>query len=182
VKRFLAEAKGGTADVHPPEKTQPRPHDRHSFEELASQISRMRQSGDAAKIHQTIADILRKAEPTVEEHTGGKDPGADFAVWSDDLRGSLGNPILVELKASKLNEMSFRVAYSRLARKVQDSGSAAGLLLYLEKNGKRFGRPTTWIPSVLWFDAEDFARELSEKSFAQVLVERRNRTVHGLND
>jgi len=85
------------------------------------------------------------------------------------------------VKATKLNKMSFRAAYSRLAKQVQESDANAGLLLYLDKGGQRFGKPATWIPTVLWLDAEDFAKELLKKPFADVLLERRNRAVHGLD-
>lgn len=145
-------------------------------------MSRLRQSGDSVQVERVVAEILRRAGATVEEYGDPKEHGVDFAVWSDALQRSLGNPILIEVRASQLNEKSFQHAYSRLTRQVQESGSAAGLLLYLERTGKRFEKPEAWVPSVLWFDVEDFAKRLSEKSFAEVLVERRNRTVHGLTD
>jgi hypothetical protein len=158
-------------------------HDRRPLQNLTERILLLRQSGTPAEIQQLVADLLRAAEITaIEEYKDATDRGVDFAVWSDSLRRSLGSPILIEVKAAKLNEMSFRVAYSRLAKQVQESDSTAGLLLYLDKNGNRFKKPATWIPSVIWFDVEDFAIELSKRSFAEVLIERRNRAVHGLVD
>jgi len=150
---------------------------------IIEQLSVLRQSGDGYALERTVAELLRAAGvSTVEQYKGAADRGVDFAVWSDELRSSLGSPILIEVKSSKLDEMSFQIAYSRLAKLVQESGSAAGLFLYLDKGGRRFQKPANWIPSVLWFDLEDFAKRLSRKSFATVLVEHRNRIVHGLAD
>jgi hypothetical protein len=184
VKRFLDESK-----ERPPKVRQTRKEARlitrgpNSLQRIIEQLSHLRQAGNPSEVERRVAEIFRAAGITaVEEYKDAKDRGVDFAVWSDSLRSSLGNPVLIQVKVSKLNEMSFRVAYSRLAKQVQESGSAAGLLLYLDKSGKRFKKPATWIPSVLWFDVEDFANQLSGKSFAEVLVERRNRAVHGLVD
>jgi hypothetical protein len=158
------------------------PHERVRLMGLTKRLSRLRQSGTPTEVERTVAQLLRVSRTTAIEGKGARDRGADFAVWSDSLRSSLGSPILIEVKATNLNHFSFRAAYSNLAKQVQESGSAAGLLLYLDKSGKRFPRPATWIPSVLWFDAEDFAKELSRKSFGEVLAEQRNKIVHGLVD
>jgi nucleoside 2-deoxyribosyltransferase len=152
-------------------------------ESFAQQLSILRGSGNALEVQRVVGLILRSAEAvTVEENRGANDRGVDFAVWSNALQRSLGNPLLIEVKASKLDEHSFQLAYTRLIRQVRESGSASGLLLYLDSDGKRFKKPEGWLPSVLWLDAEDFARQAAEKSFPEVLVQQRNRSVHGLLD
>jgi hypothetical protein len=184
IRQFVERSREGHTDLsgnrQAPQATH---HARTSLRSLIKELPHLRQSGNPAKVERLVEKMFRMAEITAVEAYGDvRDKGVDFAVWSDSLQTSLGNPVLVEVKASKLNEMSFRVAYSRLAKQVQDSSSAAGLLLYLDKNGKRFRRPATWIPTVLWFDIEDFANELLRKDFARVLTERRNKAVHGLVD
>jgi len=76
------------------------------MERLIRQISRARQSANPADVQRLVAEILRAAQITaVEEYKEAKDRGVDFAVWSDSLQSSLGNPILIEVKATKLNDM-----------------------------------------------------------------------------
>lgn len=184
VKQFLNNAKKRPLKARPNWKdASALRYDRGSLRHLIERLSLLRQSGPPSEVERIVGELLQVAEVTaIEEYKDASGRGVDFAVWSDPLRESLGSPILIEVKTAKLNKMSFRVAYSRLARQVQDSDSAAGLLLYFDKGGARFTKPATWVPAVLWFDVEDFARELLRKNFAEVLIERRNRAVHGLVD
>jgi hypothetical protein len=183
VRRFLDKSKDRPSKVRETgRKSPPLLPDRVRLRGLAKRLSRLRKSGDPFEFEHTVSELLRASRITAIKDQEASDRGVDFAVWSDSLRGSLGSPILIELKAAKLNNFSFRTAYSNLARQVQESGSAAGLLLYLDESGMRFAKPATWIPSVLWFDAEDFAKELSKRSFGEVLAERRNKIVHGFAD
>ncbi len=183
VRRFLEDSKKRILKVRQPRKEHvDAQHDGRVIQNLVERFHAVRQSARPLQVERLVADLLRAADITaLEEYSEGRDRGVDFAVWSDSLRPSLGNPVLIEVKATKLNKMSFRAAYSRLAKQVQESDANAGLLLYLDKGGQRFGKPATWIPTVLWLDAEDFAKELLKKPFADVLLERRNRAVHGLD-
>ncbi len=183
VRRFLNEAKDRPSKGRETRrKSPPLLSNRVRLRGLAKRLSRLRESGNAVEFEQTVSELLRASRITAIKDKDATDRGVDFAVWSDSLRGSLGSPILIQLKAAKLNDLSFRVAYSNLAKQVQESGSAAGLLLYLDSTGRRFTKPATWIPSVLWFDAEDFAKELSKRSIGEVLAERRNKIVDGFAD
>jgi hypothetical protein len=58
----------------------------------------------------------------------------------------------------------------------------AGLLLYLDRSGRRSKLEYTGNPYVLKYDLEDFARALLEKPFTAVLLERRNQLVHGVHE
>jgi hypothetical protein len=183
IKQFLVEiskpsAKGKLARETPRSE----PAGELAVGQLIKKLKKLRAAPTAEEVESVAGELLQAANAgTVEQHRGG-DPGVDFAVWSDALAPSLGNPILVQVKAAELNEMSFRVAYSRLVRQVQDSEARAGLFLYLDTKGRRFARPATWVPYVLLFDLEDFAIELSSNSFAKLLTEHRNKAVHGLTD
>ncbi len=166
VRRFLNEAKDRPSKGRETRrKSPPLLSNRVRLRGLAKRLSRLRESGNAVEFEQTVSELLRASRITAIKDKDATDRGVDFAVWSDSLRGSLGSPILIQLKAAKLND-----------------GSAAGLLLYLDSTGRRFTKPATWIPSVLWFDAEDFAKELSKRSIGEVLAERRNKIVHGFAD
>lgn len=184
VKRFLEEAESGPsshrARKYPRSVEQP---NRAAISEVLEQLDRIRRSADPHQVERLAAQLLHAAAVTaLEEYKGEKDRGVDFAVWSDALQSSLGNPILIEIKAGTLSDQLLGTAYSRLAAQVSQSGARAGLLLYLDREGRRFRRPEAWTPVVLAFDLVDFAKELRAKPFAKVLVERRNKLVHGLSE
>jgi hypothetical protein len=183
IKQFLTDVSKRPARTRTERETSSdRPAGEPAIRELIKTLKKFRAGRNPAEIESIAGALLQAANAGTVEHHRGSDPGVDFAVWSDALAPSLGNPILVQVKAAELDEMSFRVAYSRLVRQVQDSEARAGLFLYLDAKGRRFGRPTTWVPNVLSFDLEDLANELSHKSFAKVLTEHRNKAVHGLTD
>jgi TIR domain/Nucleoside 2-deoxyribosyltransferase len=156
--------------------------DRPAIRTLLERLGQLRSSIEPAKVERFTADLLRAASVTaLEEHEGVRDRRADFALWSDDLHSSLGNPILVEVKTGNLSEPNLNEAYNRLAHQVSESDARLGLLLYLDHNGRRFRRPGAWVPVVLAFDLEDFARQLLTHSFAEALLESRNKLVHGMS-
>jgi len=143
-------------------------------------FSSLRSHSYGRDIEDIIFALLNSVGITVEKQTThGSDTGVDFAVWSEDLRGMLPNPVLIESKVGLLNRGAFNEAYSRLAAVVSKYGSGTGLLLYLDRNGRRFNRANDWNPKVLAFDLEDFANELETKRFGEVLLERRNQIAHG---
>jgi hypothetical protein len=183
IKQFLAEFSRHPLGSRQARETFSNEHAKEpEIREIINRLRQLRVARTTAEIESVAGELLRASRAgTVEQHQGA-DAGVDFAVWSDALASSLGNPILVEVKAAELNEMSFRVAYSRLVRQVQDSDARAGLFLYLDTKNRRLGRPATWVPYVLVFDLEDFATELLGNSFAKVLTEHRNKAVHGLAD
>jgi hypothetical protein len=181
IKRFLEEATKRSPsrrkDNQP--KTTMNPNE-NTIRNLANRIAQDRATIDARTAEEIVANLLRAAAVTlVEEQSGSRDRGVDFAVWSDALQTSLGNPILIEVKAGNLDHARLQNAYERLVSQVLGSEARFGVLLYLDHSGRRFKRPANWVPSVLALDVEDFAHELLSKSFANALMEKRNSLVHG---
>lgn len=147
---------------------------------LSEEIKRLRARPHEQQLHALVHSVLTSAGVTsVQDDTGSRDRGVDFVVWSDSLRGSFGNPVLIEVKGY-LEGAQFQSAYLRLIKLVSESNSAAGVLLYLKKPGQSFERPQGWNPLVLWFDIEEFTVELLHRNFSEILVERRNLMVHGM--
>jgi hypothetical protein len=147
---------------------------------LSEEIKRLRAQPQEQQLHALVHSVLTSAGVTsVQDDAGSRDRGVDFVVWSDSLRGSFGNPLLIEVKGY-LEGVQFQSAYLRLTKLVSESNSAAGILLYLKRPGQSFERPLGWNPLVLWFDIEEFTAELLHRNFAEILVERRNLMVHGM--
>ncbi len=78
---------------------------------LVNRIGRDRTTIDGQTAERIVADLLRASAVTlVEEQSGSKDIGVDFAVWSDALETSLGNPILIEVKSGNLDDVRLQSA------------------------------------------------------------------------
>jgi hypothetical protein len=147
---------------------------------LSEEIKRLRTQPQEQQLHALVHSVLTSAGVTsVQDDIGSRERGVDFVVWSDSLRGSFGNPVLIEVKGY-LEGAQFQSAYLRLTKLVSESYSAAGVLLYLKKTGQSFEKPQGWSPLVLWFDIEEFTTELLHRNLAEILVERRNLMVHGI--
>ncbi len=145
---------------------------------LTEEVQRLRAQPHEQELHRLVHKVLMSAGVTsVQDEAGNRERGVDFVVWSDSLRGSFGNPVLIEVKGY-LERAQFEAAYERLTKLVSDSSSAAGVLLYFRRTGQRFEKPKGWNPLVLWFDIEEFITELLYRNLSEILVERRNLMVH----
>jgi len=176
----------GTVRPHKPTKSaelrkrQMSPEASSRFPTLTEEVERLRAQPHEQQLHALVNSVLTSAGVTsVQDDAGTRDRGVDFVVWSDSLRGSFGNPVLIEVKGY-LDGAQFQSAYLRLTKLVSESQSAAGVLLYLKRSGQVFERPQGWNPLVLWFDIGDFSVEVLHRNFAEVLIERRNLMVHGI--
>jgi hypothetical protein len=178
LKRFL------TPDSHEasPRQDRTEPSDAPELQRILNEIADLRGKAGPQQVERLAANLLRAANVTaLEESNQGEDRGVDFVVWSESVQASVGNPLLIEIKSGNIGGVTFRDAYNRLHSQVLRVGAGAGLLLYLEAGNRRFSQKE--LPSsttVIAFDLEDLARELLQKTFAKVIIERRNRLAHGL--
>lgn len=157
-----------------------RPEKMGELQNIAQRFGTMRLDGSPRQAEELFHSFLETAGVSVVQETSTKkDGGADFAIWSDDLRTTIGNPILVEIKLARLNGFSFRAAYSNLRAAIESTRTPAGLLLYLDRDKQRFERPDNWSPTVLSDDLEDFANRAARLGFESAVVQLRNEYVHG---
>ena len=181
VEAFLGTLRPPKAKRSVRHKPKPSPEKHGQLPTLTGEIQRLRADPRESELHLLVQKVLVSAGVTaVQEDAAFHDRGVDFVVWSDSLRGSFGNPVLIELKAY-LDRAQFQAAYHRLTKLVGESHSAAGVLLYLKRPGQSFDKPEAWNPLVLWFDIEEFITELLHRNVSEILVERRNLLVHGLH-
>jgi DNA-binding winged helix-turn-helix (wHTH) protein len=157
--------------------------DPENINAILKEVKRLRSSPTEIEIQQLIVKLLSgMASNVVKQYHGPTERGVDLAVWNDALQSSLGNPLLVEIKAGALNLEQLTKARNQLAEKVLRSDSRLGLLLYFDRSGRRFPKEITSSPLVLAFDVEDFAKELLRTPFTRLLIEQRNRIVHSITD
>ena len=128
-----------------------------------------------AELEHLIARALSEAGVEVVTSAPGKDDGVDLAIWSDALQATVGNPLLVEIKAQlPARGLTSEVA-QRLARYVSDAGGRWGLLLYGSGPEKIKNLP----PNVLALSIVALFEHLKNRSFEEVVRDLRNRRVHG---
>ncbi len=155
------------------------PRSAAAVEDALHTIQELRHRGLEQQLIRTTSQLLRAAGVTaIEELTGPQQVGADLAVWSDALSTTVGNPILIELKVGNLDQTRWSLTHEKVARVLGDTGARLGLILYLDRKGRRFTEGRQWAPLVLSFDLEDFATALVNKPFADVVLEHRNKLVH----
>jgi hypothetical protein len=142
-------------------------------------LSHYRASSTPSEIERRVIAILKSSGVQVESKSSGRDDGVDCVVWSEQLSGTIGNPIIIQIKAGKLVASQLVRADERLQRYLEATGARCGILLYLDRTGKRFRDYQPRSAAILRFDIEDFARKLQSHSFEEVLLTERNRMVHG---
>jgi GTP cyclohydrolase II len=125
-----------------------------------------------------LVNLLKTEGAVVSQQHGDRDKGVDMALWIDSLESSLGNPILVEIKMSCLTEDQLKIAEDQLRRYLTTTNSRSGLLLYLDREKKRFRRATLGMPLIIRLDIRDLINELRTKTLSRVLLSERNAMVH----
>ena len=132
-----------------------------------------------AEFGRETADLFQQAGFIVSGPTESRDQGADFAVWIDELEHSLGNPLLVEVKAGDLSIGRLRDAAFRLQHHVAKTHGRCALLVYWDRNNREFPAVSTEWPLILQLSGTALSRLVSQGQLVQELVRLRNAAVHG---
>lgn len=103
----------------------------------------------------------------------------DFAIWSDVLQSSMGNPLIVEVKRSFADRRHARDAITRFSKAIASAGANWGLLLYASapENSSKLWQSVP--PNVLVISLPELLRAMRDRSFEAVIRDLRNRRVHG---
>jgi hypothetical protein len=135
-------------------------------------------SATGFELEQRTAELLREAGFIVSDPSASRDQGADFAVWIDEVQYSLGNPLLVEVKAGDLSNTSLEEAASQLRTYVAKTHGRCGLLVYWDRQSREFPDVSVDWPLVLRLSGQRLAHLASQGLLAQELVRLRNDAVH----
>ncbi len=146
-----------------------------------SQIDRLRSQGQPTEIEESVRRLFKELSISIETISDrSKDVGVDFAIWADKLSNTIGSLVLVELKYGSLNERKIQSAERQLQTYLERSEAKAGILLYLDREGKRFKENFTFTPLILRYDLEDFIKQINISSFEDAVLSKRNKMVHGI--
>lgn len=136
-------------------------------------------SATGFEFEQCTAELLRKSGFIVSEPSESREQGADFAVWIDEVQNSLGNPLLVEVKAGDLSSTRLDEAASQLRHYVTKTHGHCGLLVYWDRQSREFPAVSVHWPLVFRLSGKSLARLASQGLLAQELVRLRNDAIHG---
>lgn len=156
---------------------------RHSLQKYIAAIRQLRSGADSRgieieKIALEVFDELGLQFVSGEPNLGDK--GVDFAIWEDNLGSSIGNPIFIQTKFGTLTPERIYLAERQLQKYIMKADAKAAILLYLDKKDRRFRKNYSLSPLILRFDFEDFVRDLSQNTFEDVTLAKRNNMVHGI--
>lgn len=147
-------------------------------------IRRMRREGSALEVEKLADEVFRKLNFQFEPNRfmGSGDRGVDYAIWNDNLTLAVGNPLLIEVKTGSLTPQAIHATENRLKEYLARTNAKTGILLYLDRNGRRFREHYSLDPLILRYDLEDFIEALSKSTFEDVVLSKRNNMIHGVSE
>lgn len=134
--------------------------------------------GPGHEFERKTAELLEGAGFIVSGPAERRDQGADLAVWIDDLE-SMGNPLLVEVKAGDLSAQRLRDAAWQLREHVTKTHGRCGLLIYWDRQDREFPRVSKEWPLIFQLSGQTLTRLVHEKRLSQELLRLRNAAAHG---
>lgn len=176
--------KGKTAKQYVREKNEIKPYSRDVIDNLKSylnQIKNLRRSGHVKELEHILEEIFKTIRLSYVQNETTRDTGIDFALWNDELGKILGNPMIVEVKYGNISETIFQAAEEQINKYVSKADVRVALLLYLDREGKRYKVKSSLHPLIISYDVEDFATDLLTHSFENLIIAQRNKIAHGDN-
>jgi hypothetical protein len=127
---------------------------------------------------QRTAQILEEAGFILSWSPESHDRGADFAIWIDDLQHSLGNPLLVEVKAGNLTLRRINEAASQLRAHVSRVHGGGALLVYWDQSNREYPFISAEWPLIFQLSGPTLTRLVHEGRLIDELLRLRNDVVH----
>ncbi|MEH7148814.1 hypothetical protein, partial [Priestia megaterium] len=113
-----------------------------------------------------------------------QDKGVDFVLWLDELdevNQLFGNILLIEMKIGSLTKEVIDAGERQLQQYLENTNNKVGLLLYFDREGKRFKLGGSLNPLIIRMDIEDFIFEVNKKkNLVNVILDCRNKIAHGM--
>jgi hypothetical protein len=142
-------------------------------------LSQLRKNPNEKEIFSLIKETFSKIDVhNVSITESFADKGVDLVIRNKNLTPYFGNTIFVEVKAGNLNSERISKAQERLLNYLKNTEATNGIILYLDRDNKRF--EDTRFPFILLFDLEDFINGVASEGFEKLIIDKRNKLVHGL--
>lgn len=174
--QFLSKHKKGVKKRIPRLKKPSMGLDRSYLEE---QLKGIREKGTEMELLHLVRDLFRSQGFVVDTSHGTGDKGADMSIWVDSLESSFGNPILIEIRMGRLSERVLERIEAQMRHYLSRTNARSGLLIYFDRQGRRFNRSKLQLPLVIRLNMYDLVEKLAEHPIDRVLLRERNLVAHG---
>jgi nucleoside 2-deoxyribosyltransferase len=149
-------------------------------DEIFLQLSKLREFNNEHQISNLLSDLFKKLDIQAVSELKIKDKSwVDMAILNENLSSYFGNLLLIEIKAGNISNDVMLRAEEQLVNYLNKTDASTGLLLYLDRNNRRFDFASQINPNILKFDIEDFVRGIASEGFEKLLMRTRNELVHG---
>jgi|GEM_PF-1158059 len=135
-----------------------------------------------------LVQALRKSVPSnvvespliANRHDSASRP--DLIVWSDELGPWIGSPLIIEVKRTLRGEKDYNEAIHQTLSYLHVSQTRSAVIIYVSKTSSVDNVLSLSPPNVFFLDIHELLNAMRTKSFARVMIDLRNRRVHGKDD
>ncbi len=151
-------------------------------DELQEQLNALSDRGREVEIVRLVREILEKSgyAPIATNPLLGSDKRADIVVWSEEFGPWIGNPLLIEVK-KVAGRKDWKGIVDQVQNYLQISQTRSALILYVKPADTPEISPSIAPPNIFFLDIHQLLTAMRTKSFAKVMIDLRNRRVHGID-
>lgn len=149
--------------------------------ELRNHAEEIRASSNGRELEGLIKSVFQTLDLEFVENTQSLDSGVDFVVWNEELGRIIGNQILIEVKIGNITQSRIENAKDQVLKYIHQTQARIGIVLYMDRKGRRFTVTSAIMPLLMYFDVVDFIDGLINSSFETVLLNERNKIAHGIS-
>lgn len=180
IHNFVAQVRSNKRKLR---KSPPKRHSlggQRSVRQYTDAAAALREQGTGSDLERLAEQVFAELGLLFQANMYKAESGVDFAIWDESLANSIGNPLLVEVKYGDLSPAAIYQAEQQLRRYLGGTEARAAILLYLDRQGRRFDENPSLDPLIVRFDFGDFIDAVSRQAFGHVILDKRNRMVHGV--
>ncbi len=131
-------------------------------------------------IHLLVLALEKSGYPTLA-HESLLESGrrADLIIWSNEFGPWIGNPLIIEVKETFDTKVNWNAIVQQMLRYLQLSQTRSALILYANTKIIPDNLSSIAPPNIFFLDIHQLFNAMRVKSFAEVMIDLRNRRVHG---
>jgi hypothetical protein len=142
-------------------------------------LNKLRKNPNEQEIFDLLKEIFSKVDVQNASIVESPNEGVDLIIRSKSLTPYFGNPIIIEVKTGNLSNKRIIETEKKILSYIQNTDAKSAIVLYLDRNNKRFDNIKNVYNSILLFDLEDFVNGIASEGFEKLLIEKRNKAAHG---
>lgn len=106
----------------------------------------------------------------------------DLMIWSDELGPWIGNPLIIEVKRVLKGQKDCTETVEQVLNYLRLSQIRSVIIVYASKAASIDNLSSMSPPNIFFLDIHELLNAMRTKSFARVMIDLRNRRVHGIDE